>query len=454
MNVSRENTGELTATVKVEVTPADYTENVNKQLKDYQKRANVPGFRPGHVPFGMIKKLYGSSVFAEEVNKIVSEALYGYIKDEKLEVLGQPIPNTELTPVFDWKEDQDIDFYFDLGLAPHFDLVLDEKMKIPYKEISVNDEMLDKYVADLCSRHGNLTNPEKAGKEDTVIGTLTQLAQNGEVLEGGITNHTRISLKPQTDKDFVKKVVGLMAGDSFIFNPAKSIQNKTEISSMLNIKIDQVEGLVSDFDFHIDEISRLEPAVLGEDLYKKAYPDEEIKDEKEFRDQVRKDAEASFVPDSDHLFMHEMKDELLRSTSINLPMDFLKKWLVISNEGRLTEEQIEKDIQLYEEGMKWQMIENRIINDYDLKVDDNEIKDQVKDYFFAGWRGMSENAEMMGQLDAMANNYLQKNAEQAQRLMDAIYDKKIIDLVKSKVTLEKSSITYDEYMALDAQRHS
>lgn len=453
MKVSRENTGELTATIKVEVTPADYTENVNKQLKDYQKRANVPGFRPGHVPFGMIKKMYGSSVFADEVNKIVSEALYGYIQDEKLEVLGQPIPNSELTPTFDWKEDQDIALYFDLGLAPDFELNLDEKIKVPYKEISVSDEMLDKYVADLCGRHGNLTNPEKAGKTDIVIGTITQLDENGEVLEGGITNHTRMSLEVQTDKDLVKKVTGLMAGDTFKFFPTKSIQNNTEISSMLNIKIDQLEGLESEFSFHIDEISKLEPAVLGEELYKKAYPDLEIKDEKEFREQVRKDAEASFVPDSDHLFMHEMKDELLKVTSISLPMDFLKKWLVISNEGRLTEEQVEKDIDKYEEGMRWQMIENRIIRDNELNVEDSEVKAQVKDYFFPGWRGMSENAEMMGQLEAMADNYLKKNAEQAQRLMDAIYDKKIIDLVKSKVTLEKSSITYDEYMTLDAQRH-
>lgn len=453
MKVSRENTGELTATIKVEVTPADYSEKVNKQLKDYQKRANVPGFRPGHVPFGMIKKLYGSSVFAEEVNKIVSEALFGYINDEKLEVLGQPIPNSELTPTFDWKEEQDIALYFDMGLSPNFDLIVDEKIKVPYKEISVNDEMLDKYVDDLCKRHGNLTNPEKAGKTDTIIGTITQLDENGEVLEGGITNHTRISLEVQTDKDLVKKVTGLMAGDTFRFFPTKSIENKTEISSMLNVKIDRLEGLESEFSFHIDEISKLEPAVLGEELYKKAYPDHEIKDEKEFREQVRKDAEASFVPDSDHLFMHEMKDELLRVTSISLPMDFLKKWIVISNEGRLTEEQVEKDIHLYEEGMKWQMIENRIIRDNELKVEDSEVKAQVKDYFFPGWRGMSENAEMMGQLEAMADNYLKKNADQAQRLMDAIYDKKIIDLVKSKVTLEKSSITYDEFMALDAQRH-
>ena len=453
MKVSRENTGELTATIKVEVTPADYTEKVNKQLKDYQKRANVPGFRPGHVPFGMIKKMYGSGVFADEVNKIVSEALYGYIQDEKLEVLGQPIPNSELTPTFDWNVEQDIALYFDLGLAPKFELVLDEKIKIPYKEISVSDEMLDKYIDDICKRNGNLTNPEKAGKTDTIIGTITQLDENGEVLEGGITNHTRLSLEVQTDKDLIKKVTGLMAGDTFKFSPAKSIQNKTEISSMLNIKIDQVEGLESEFSFHIDEITKLEPAVLGEELYKKAYPDAEIKDEKDFREQVRKDAEASFVPDSDHLFMHEMKDELLKVTSISLPMDFLKKWLVISNEGRLTEEQVEKDIDKYEEGMKWQMIENRIIRDNELNVEDSEVKAQVKDYFFPGWRGMSENAEMMGQLEAMADNYLKKNAEQAQRLMDAIYDKKIIDLVKSKVTLEKSSITYDEYMTLDAQRH-
>jgi len=159
MEITRETTGELTATIKMVISPADHNESVTKILKDYQRKANVPGFRPGHVPFGMIKKLYGGAVFAEEVNKLVSDKLHQYITDEKLDILGQPLPNTTLTREFDWKEGQDIEFYFDLGMAPSFDFVLDEHIAVDYHVIKVDDTMVDKYLEDMRQLFGTLTNP-------------------------------------------------------------------------------------------------------------------------------------------------------------------------------------------------------------------------------------------------------------------------------------------------------
>ena len=175
MEITRENTGELTATIKMVISPADHNESVTKILKDYQRKANVPGFRPGHVPFGMIKKLYGGAVFAEEVNKLVSGKLHQYIEDEKLDVLGQPLPNTTLTPEFDWKEGQDIEFFFDLGLAPKFDFVLDENIAVDYHVIKVDDTMVDKYLDDMRQRFGNMINPEVAGEKDVLFGEFVKI---------------------------------------------------------------------------------------------------------------------------------------------------------------------------------------------------------------------------------------------------------------------------------------
>lgn len=182
MEITRENTGELTATLKMVISPADHTEKVNKILKDYQRKANVPGFRPGHVPFGMIKKLYGGAVFADEVNKIVSDELHNYITDEKLDILGQPLPNTSLTPEFEWKEGQDIEFYFDIAFAPAFEVVLDENIAVDYHVIKVDDTMVDKYLDDMRQRFGTLTNPDVVGEKDVVTGDFVQLDADGNEL--------------------------------------------------------------------------------------------------------------------------------------------------------------------------------------------------------------------------------------------------------------------------------
>ncbi|MBK7028942.1 MAG: trigger factor family protein [Bacteroidales bacterium] len=172
MEITKESTGELTSTVKIAVSPAEYNESVNKVLKEYQRKANVPGFRPGHVPFGMIKKMYGSAVFADEVNKLVSDALSKYIADEKLDVLGQPLPNMELTQTFDWQDGKEISFYFDLAFAPEFKLVLDETVSIDYHKIIVNDDLLDKYITDLRQRYGSMGTAEVAGEKMYLVASL------------------------------------------------------------------------------------------------------------------------------------------------------------------------------------------------------------------------------------------------------------------------------------------
>jgi len=453
MEITRENTGELTATVKMVISPADHKESVTKILKDYQRKANVPGFRPGHVPFGMIKKLYGSAVFADEVNKLVSDNLNRYIVDEKLEILGQPLPNMDLTTQFSHEDEKDIEFFFDLGLAPQFDVVLDENIAVDYHVIKVDDTMIDKYVDDMRQRFGTTTNPETAGEKDVLFGDFKQLDVDGNVLEGGISHSSRLSIDTIADEELKAKLIGSMAGDTVIFNPMKATRTSVEVAAMLGIDKAEAEGLQSDFSFAITEITTMSPADMNEDFFGKVFPESGITTEKDFRNKIQDESEKAFVADSDHLFAHHSQEKLVESVNIPLPDAFMKRWLFESNEGKLSEEEIERDYHKYAEGMKWQLIENKIIKEAGIEVADQEIKDYVKDYYLQGWRTMQLTDDLMDRLETIADSFLKDKPSETRRIIDSLYGQRVTAYVKSKVKLVQKEISYDEFIKLDAEKH-
>ncbi len=453
MEITRENTGELTATIKMVISPADHNESVTKILKDYQRKANVPGFRPGHVPFGMIKKLYGGAVFADEVNKLVSDKLHQYIQDEKLDILGQPLPNTALTPEFDWKEGQDIEFFFDLGMTPEFDFVLDENIAVDYHVIKVDDAMVDKYVDDMRQRFGTLINPEVASEKDVLAGDFVQLDAEGNDFENGITHSSKVAIDLISDTDIKNKLVGAKVGDTIVFHPLKATGNAVEAASMLGITKEQVEEIVSDFRFTLNEISTMSPAELNEELFEKVFPEAGIKTEDEFRNQVRNESEKAFVADSDHLFAHHMQEKMVEAVSITLPDEFMKRWLIESNEGKITAEEIERDYHKYAEGMKWQLIENKIIKESGIEVGDQEIKDYVKDYYLQGWRTMQLTDDLLNRLETIADSFIKDKPNEVRRIVDSLYGQRVSAYVKSKVKLLEKEISYDEFIKLDAEKH-
>jgi trigger factor len=453
MEITRENTGELTATIKMVISPADHNESVTKILKDYQRKANVPGFRPGHVPFGMIKKLYGGAVFAEEVNKLVSDKLHQYIMDENLDILGQPLPNTSLTPEFDWKEGQDIEFFFDLGLSPAFDVVLDENMAVEYNVIKVDDTMVDKYLTDMRQRFGSTLNPEAAGEKDVVGGLFVQLDAEGNAIEGGDARFAKVAVDLITDKDVNAKFVGAKLGDILVFNPLKATGNAVEASSMLGISNDDVEALASEYSFTISEITSMSPAEMNEEFFEQVFPGMAITTEEGFRNQIRTESEKAFIADSDHLFGHHMQEKLVEMIPVSLPDEFMKRWLIESNEGKLTAGDIERDYDKYADGMKWQLIENRIIREGDIKVEDQEIKDYIKDYYLQGWRTMPLTEDLLERLETIADSFIKDKPDEVRRMVDSLYAKRVSEYVKSKVKLVTKEISYDEFIKTDAAKH-
>jgi trigger factor len=453
MEITRENTGELTATIKMVISPADHNENITKILKDYQRKANVPGFRPGHVPFGMIKKLYGQAVFADEVNKLVSDKLHQYITDEKLDILGQPLPNTTLTPEFEWKEGQDIEFYFDLGFAPSFDVVLDSNLAIDYHVIKVDTTMVDKYVDDMRQRFGTLTNIETAGAKDVLLGEFAELDADGNILENGIVHSSRITIDLITDAEIKNMLIGAQKDEVKVFNPLKATGNVTETAAMLGITKEEAEDLESDFSFTIDEISTMSPSEMDEEFFEKVFPGIGILTEEEFRNKIRNEAEKAYIGDSDHLFSHHMQERLVETNNFAIPDESMKRWLLESNEGKLTAEDIERDYDKYAESMKWQLIENKIILESGIQVGDEEIKDYVKDYYIQGWRTMQLPEDIMDRLESLAVSFLKDKPTEVRRIIESLYSQRVAAYVKSKVTLVEKEISYEEFTKIDTEKH-
>jgi len=446
MNITQESTGDLTATIKIELVPNDYQEQVSNTLKDLQKKSTLKGFRPGKVPFGLIKKMYEQNAVAEEVNKVISDSLNNYIVENKLEILGYPIANIEKNSEVDFENNKQFEFFFDIGHSPTFDLELTDKIKVDYYDILVEDKMVDNFLEETKKRYGNPINPENIEEDDLVKGEIVQLDAAGNVIEDGVNNVTSLSVNLLKDEKVKNEFIGKSTGDKITFNPFKATGNETETASMLNIKKEETDKLESDYKFTITEISRIEPAEVNEELFIKVYPNDEIKDEKQFREKLRDEAKGYYLNETDNYFVHLTMDKLIHDIKIDLPDEFVKRWLVTSDE-KITKENIEHDYENYSKSLKQQLIINKIAKDNDLKVEPEEIKNHVKSYFAKQYMIDESDEEKMKQLDTLADSVLQ-NKDEANKIFDQLFDTKMRELFKSTLKLNKIEKTYEEFIKI------
>lgn len=443
MNITQESTGDLTALLKVEVSPEDYKDQVKKALKEYQQKANIPGFRPGKVPFGMINKMYGKSVLADEVNKVLTTSLDNHIKENNLKLLGYPLSNTEKNPEIDFDTQESFDFYFDLGFSPEIEVELSDKISVDYHQISVEDEKVNTYLEDIQKRFGTPTNPEKIGKEEVVKGKMVQLDDEGKELEDGISNETSIGVNFIKDEKSKKKFTGKKVNDKVVFNPMTAMENATEVASMLNIQKDEAEKLDSDFEFVISEITGVEPAKVDKELFDKVYPKDDVQDEATFREKLRDEAGKYYQREMDNFFVHMTMEKLIHDSEVNLPDEFMKRWLLESDEKQ-TKEGIEKDYPNYVKSLKQQLIINKISEDNEIKIEETDVRDHVKKSFAMHYGFDIDDEEKSKQLDPIVDQMLQ-NKEEANKVFDEIFDERLKAVFKEKLKLKNKKVTYDDF---------
>ena len=447
MNITTEKVDDLNAILKVELKEADYQEKVDAQLKDYRKKANIPGFRKGHVPMGMVKKMVGTNLLVEEINKILSESLHKYIQDEKIDVLGNPLPKIGEEDKIDWENQKDFEFSYDLGLAPQFDVKIGDKYKFEYYKIKVADKNIDKYAADIAKRYGKMSNPDVAEADDMLFGKFEELDGTGNVLDGGITHSSVLIIEAVTDKKLQKELIGAKSGDVFVVDPKTVSEHDTDQAAAIGVDVTLLPSIISKFRFTTEKINRVIPAELNTELFDKLYGPGVVKEVKEFRAKIAEELGKGLSVDADRKLKADIQDELIKKLKLDLPNEFLKRWIVASNEKPITPEQIEAEYDDYAKGLKWQLIENKIIKDNDVKVEHEEVIEHTKGLLAQQMAGMGMPNNDDEQLTETANRVLQ-NEEEARNIYMMMYDNKLMTLYKNSFKLKEKEISYDDFIKL------
>ena len=378
MKVTKESTGELTSVLRIDISKEDYAQKVEGQLKDYRRKANVPGFRVGQVPMGMVKQMYEKSVRADEIQKLMTNAMYDYIEAEKLNIIGHPMANEEKTTDIDWDNQTEYTFYFDIAMQPEFDIELD-KMEETFYNIEPNKEMLDKFIEDLQRRFGKFESPETITEEDLVYGEVAELDEEGNIKEGGVKTITSLAINMIAQKTIQKKFIGQAKDSEIVFNLAKAFTNSSDVAAMLRISKEEAEAFKSDVKFTVSSINRITPAELNEEFFEKAYKGQDITTLEQFQARAKQDLGETYKREADRYFMNEVTTKLVAQTKINLPDEFMKRWLIANNEGKVDADKVAAEYEMYKDSLKWQMIENKLVEKYSLTVSNEEVKSYYKE---------------------------------------------------------------------------
>lgn len=448
MKISLTNVDKVNGIIEVDITKEDYQPKVDAALKTFRKKANVPGFRPGQVPLGMVKKMYGKSILADEINKLVGESIYSYIRENKLNVLGEPLPNEEKQQEIDFDKDENFSFFFDIALAPEVVLDLSKKDKVPFYNIEVNDEMVDKQIQAYKGNFGKYDKVEEEAKEtDLLRGRISELA-NGKVKEGGITVEEGVIMPSYIkDEEEKAKFVGAKAGDTIVFNPGKAYDgNEAELASLLQLKKEEVTTLPAEFSFEINEVTRYKEAELNEELFERVFGKDNVKTEEEFVNKVRETIQSQFGPDSEYKFMLDAKELLFeKAGELKFPSEFLKKWMLYSDKTK-TAAELDESFPLIEKDLKFHLIKEQIAKDNDIKVEQEDLKAIAMEAAQAQFAQYG----MMGMPAEMVENYaneLLKGEDNVRNMFDRAMEKKISAVLKDKITVEDKTISLDEFRA-------
>ena len=445
MKVTFENPDKVNGLMTITVEEADFKENVEKTLKNYRKKANIPGFRPGQVPMGMIRRQVGTSVKVDEINKLVGQEIYKYVQENKIQMLGDPLPSEKQQPV-DVEKDAPYTFVFDIAVAPEFEIKLNGHDKVDYYTIKVDDKLIDQQVEMYASRGGHYDKVEKYEDNDMLKGDLRELDADGNTKEGGITVEAAIMLPYYIKVDDQKKLFeGCKLGDIITFNPKKAYpENNGEISSLLKISREEAENITADFSLQITEISRYVKADVNQELFDQVFGKDVVKDEKEFRERIAEGMKAQFAVDSDFRFIYDLRAHCEKKVGKLTYPDALLKRIMLQNNKDKGEEFVEKNYDLSVKELTWHLIKEQLVRDNNIKVEDADIKEAAKEAARAQFAQYGMNNVPDEYLENYANDMLKKK-EYVDNLVDRSIDRKLTEVMKGVVKLNPKEVTLDEF---------
>lgn len=443
MVIEHKKTDNLRAVVNIKIQPEDYKPKVDKVISDYRKQASLPGFRKGKVPVGIVKKMVGKNVLLDELNKLLSEKLNEYIRENDLQVLGNPLPKEEDVPSLDLDTQEEFDFAYELGLAPEVKFEVSSKYKFNKYKILVDDKLVDQYVNDAAKRYGKVSEADSVNETDMVHGQFVELDKKGEPKPEGIMHNSTVVLDTIEDDKLKKQFVGKKAGDVLEVNPFKLTPNPADQAAMLGVERDKLDGVSDKFKFTIERINRLEPHAIDKELFEKIYGPDAAKDEAEFRAKIKEDLEKSLEADSDRQLMKDIEDELISKLKLDLPDDFLRKWLESSE--NVTKEQVDKEYDQYAKGLRWQLIENHVIKQHNIEVKPEEAMDYTKGMVA---RQMMQYGMPIPEDDELTQTAqrVMSNEEEMRNIYQALYQDKLMQLYKENFKIKEKEISYDDFV--------
>ena len=435
MNITKENIDALNAVVKIDIVQEDYQSKVAEILKDYRKKANIPGFRKGHVPMGLIKKQYEKPVLVDEVNKLLQESLSKFLVEEKLDILGNPIPKAQED--FSWDADQ-FSFEFEVGLVPEFEVNLQPKKAITQYQIEADKKMIDDQIVNIQERYGKIISQAKVAENSNVTGTFVNE-------EKGIEKKSTFKLDKIKGKTNVKLFVGAKVGDIITLKTKGLFTDDHLLENHLGVSHDDAHGLNVEVKFTIEEISETELAELNQDLYDKLFGKDAIKDDKEFKKRLKEDAENQFVQQSDQQLLNAVTESLIENTKFDLPAEFLQKWIATAGEKELTKEEATEEYNKSEKGLRYQLIEGKISKENNLQVTFEELKEFAKGFIKSQMAQYGNTNPEEKELDEIADRVL-GNQEEAKRLSEQLMSQKLLNFFKENMKLKTKKVSFDDFV--------
>jgi trigger factor len=446
MDVKIENIDALNAVMTIKISNEDYEGPYTSSLKKYRNQVQLPGFRKGHIPTSVIKKKYGPSILAEEIDRLLGESINNHINDNKINILGNPLPKNDENLQIDWKNPGDFEFEYELGIAPEFELNLPGRDKYVYHKVKVDAKLINKQIEDFARRYGKLSLVDEAAEKDMIMATFKELDTNGQLVEEGFSHNSTISVEFIDDKKTKKKLIGLKTGDQLVLDPRLLSKNETDMAAMLGVDKDRATAYNRNVNVAVTEVKRLEPANTDQGLFDKIFGEGEVQSEDEFRDKISADLENMFKGDSDRIFKKTVSDTLIKKLKLNLPDEFLKRWILATNK-EATEEQLNKEYDQYALGLKWQLIENKIIREHDIKVESDEVLQRTKELLGSQYSQYGMMIPADEELTKAAQNVL-SNKEETRKIFDMMYDQKVTAFLKETLKISDKSVDYDAFIKL------
>jgi trigger factor len=450
MEVVRKDIDKLNAEITIKIAEADYKDKVDQSLRKYRKQANLPGFRKGMVPMGMIKKMVGTNILVEEINRTLSDSLHQYIGDNKIDILGNPLPKDNGATI-DWESQKEFEFTYELGLSPEIKAELTEKDKFEKYKVKVADKMIEDQIQEIAKRYGKMEEADESKAEDMLYGKFEQI-EKGEIKEEGVSNGTVLNISTIEKAKEQKQFIGLKPGATVDCKPQK-LAADNYVAAWLGVDKALVKDIKAEFRFTVEKIHRTEPAEMNQEFFDKLYGKDVVKSKEELGNKIKGEMDASFAQNAEQLFERDVQDHLVKKAKISLPDEFMKKWLQTANEKPVTKEQIESEYDQYALGLKWQLIENKLIKANKIEVSKEEIIEHTKGMIRQQLAGMGQGMMDETEMEETANRVLE-NQDEARKLYEQLYALKLRDYYNKTVKIKEKEISYDDFVKLAEKKRN